>query len=74
MYGQIHDARSEKTLSEGTNFCSITLVLIRILSFQSGVSNTVEHKKVKSFPLLPRFVLAMVNNAAEMSERHRSVY
>jgi hypothetical protein len=53
---------------------TVTLVLISILSFKSGVSNTVGYKRVKSFPLLPRFVLAVINNAAEIWERCRSVY
>jgi hypothetical protein len=60
--------------NEGTNVCSTILVLTSKLSFRSVVSNTVDYKRVKSFPWLPRFVLAMVNNAAEISERYRSVF
>ena len=52
----------------------MTLVLISILYFKSGVSNTVDYKRVKSFPRLPRFMLAVVNNVAEISEIYRSVY
>ena len=36
--------------NEGTNLCSIILVLTSILYFRSVVSNTVDYKRVKSFP------------------------
>jgi hypothetical protein len=54
--------------NKGISVSYVTLLLISILSFKSGISNTIDYKGVESCRWLHRFVLVAVNNAAEISE------